>query len=103
MRRNDVVKKISDMMKLHFPEVETILYGSEARGTARPDSDIDLLILFPDNTESLRTRSFAVGDKLFELELETGVNISSITYKVGEWGRHRTPFYCNVVNEGIRI
>ena len=31
-----------------------ILFGSRARGTARPDSDIDLLVVMPDGTDRRR-------------------------------------------------
>jgi len=35
---------------MHFPEVERIiLFGSRARGDARPDSDWDFLVVMPSN------------------------------------------------------
>lgn len=39
MRRNHIVEKISEELKSIVPEAEVILYGSEARGEARSDSD----------------------------------------------------------------
>ena len=32
-----------------IPEAQVRLFGSRARGTARPDSDVDLLISVPDS------------------------------------------------------
>ena len=31
----------------HFDPDQIILFGSQARGTARPDSDVDLLVIMP--------------------------------------------------------
>jgi predicted nucleotidyltransferase len=41
---DDVVRRIAE----RFSPDQIILFGSRARGDARPDSDIDLLVLFPE-------------------------------------------------------
>ena len=45
MKRPDIVRRIAEVIHHIAPDAKTILYGSEARGDARHDSDIDLLIL----------------------------------------------------------
>lgn len=39
MNRKDIVMQIQMLMRRLFPSAEVILYGSEARNEARPDSD----------------------------------------------------------------
>jgi predicted nucleotidyltransferase len=39
-----------------FPVAQVRLFGSRARGTARPDSDVDLLITVPDHWLAGRVR-----------------------------------------------
>lgn len=45
MRRPEIIQKIRKVLQVAAPGAQTILYDSEAWGDARPDSDIDLLIL----------------------------------------------------------
>jgi len=85
------------------PKAEVILYGSRARGDERDDSDWDILIL-TDYAVNLETER-AFRDKLYDLELETGEPFSVFAYSKNEWKSKQqiTPFYQNVVQEGIQL
>ena len=105
MRRTDIVDRISKELRSFVPEAETILYGSEARGEARPDSDFDVLILLPDTndlTSYVAQRSNIFG-RLFELSLELDVEISPLILPRNIWNARKSPFTVNVINDGIRI
>ena len=81
--------------------VRVVLYGSTARGTAAPDSDIDIALfvssrLTPDQEDRL-------SDLIVDLNLKFNrifsvVDIDHQTYL--KW-RNVTPFYQNVDREGI--
>lgn len=105
MSRSEIVKRIGAEIKSFVPEAETILYGSEARGDSRPDSDIDLLILLPDfkDYKQYVKRRSDISGRLFELSLDLSVEISPLILPRKVWDSRKTPFSINVKNEGIRI
>lgn len=47
MERQQQIDYICQTIIREFNPEKLILFGSEARGTARPDSDIDLLVIMP--------------------------------------------------------
>ena len=80
MKRSEVVELIKETIRRIAPGAKTILYGSEARGDARPDSDIDLLILVDGDTMTLAQEE-EITLPLYELELRTGVYQSNDRFK----------------------
>lgn len=104
MKRPEIVWQIKEILRRVAPTAEVIVFGSEARGDARPDSDIDLLVLLDGDRLTL-AREENVTLPLYELELRAGVSISPIVLLKKQWRNRpfKTPFYINVVNEGVRL
>jgi len=96
----DIKKKILEVN----PSAEIYLYGSRARGEAQKESDWDILILLnEDNFHRKDEKLFR--DNLFELELNYEEIVSIIAFSKNEWyNKHSiTPFYENVMKEGIKL
>lgn len=102
MKRPQVISLIKEALHRVSPDLKVILYGSEAREDARPDSDIDLLLLVDKDVITLKDK-MALTAPLYDIELETGIQINSFIESVREWGKRFTPFYENVIKEGILL
>ena len=102
-KSNEILKRIKANVLEIDASAEVILYGSRARGDARKDSDWDILIL-TDNAVSLAKES-EFRDHLFDLELEVEEPFSVFAYSKMEWNTKQsvTPFFENVLEEGVAI
>ena len=67
------------------------LYGSYARGEARPDSDIDLMVLLHGEVDRWREIDRLV-DLSYDLELETGAVFELLPRSVMEYEAAGSPF-----------
>lgn len=78
-----------------------VLYGSEARGEAQPDSDIDVLVLLEGPTAFWPDLCTAI-DATYPLVLELGgrpvdvVTVDAADYEAQEW-----PLYQEAKREGL--
>ena len=99
----DLLQKIKNSINKIDPFVKIILYGSRARGDFKKKSDWDILIL-TDKDEFLRQED-KFRDKLYDIELETNEIISLQVYSKKYWKQKLkiTPFYQNIINEGIEL
>ena len=104
MTRSETVQAIQIILHRELPDATAILFGSEARGDARCDSDVDVLILLDKEKITLRDRQ-KVTYPLYDVELETGIVISPKVFSKKQWETQLsiTPFYKNVMKEGVLL
>ena len=76
------------------------LFGSRARGDAKPGSDCDILIVL-DRVTDYGAEIDRTSVLVSRLSLAYGVSISGVFVPAPEWKRRRTPFLENVREEAV--
>jgi predicted nucleotidyltransferase len=97
-----ISENIYSLKRQLFPNDRMILFGSQARGDARADSDWDLLLLLNKSQKEEMDE-----DKSFEFVLmgwKYGAYLSIKIYTEKQWEQRKdSPFYENVEQDGIEI
>ena len=92
---------VTDLYAVLGEKLESvILYGSEARGTASEDSDIDIVILLRDPLTGVENERMS--DLLVDFNIDTGRVLSVIDVSKDDslkWGG-TMPFFQNLSREG---
>jgi predicted nucleotidyltransferase len=95
---------VARVTRLYADEVLSVtLYGSQARGEAKAESDIDVLVVVRQDTPTLRQE---LTDLAWQVQFEYGVVISDIIRSVEQFDRmraNRFPFYQNIEREGVLL
>ena len=97
-----VLESIKRTLATSLPKrAKAMLYGSQARGDARKNSDWDILIIL--DKERLMPEDYDnVTYPLTKLGWDIGAEINPIMYTKKEWEDSRiTPFYHNVIKDAI--
>ena len=100
----EILNSIKNMLPDVMPQGgKVLLFGSQARGEARHDSDWDLLILLP--KDRIKNDDFDnVAYPLIEFGWSVGAEINPLLYTYSDWEkRNFTPFYKNVEKDSIEL
>ena len=103
LSKEELLKRIKNTLAKVYGErlKGIVLYGSEARGDAEPDSDIDFLVLL-DGPVKIGQEISTIVDALYPLQLEVIRPLHGMPTDIKEYEDGKAPLYRNVKVEGIR-
>ena len=70
-----ILREFSAMVRGTYPDAKIWMFGSYARGTASPDSDLDVCVVLPQVSGDDR---FAISDMAWEVSLDHNLHLSTV-------------------------
>ena len=98
------LKKLKrELIRIYGEQVDSIiLYGSQARGDAREDSDIDVLLVLRDEFDYLEMLKRS-DDQAASLSLDNDAVISRAFVSKAEYQKRNSPFLINIRRDGVTV
>ena len=100
-----ILRKLKNLLQKHFHDAikDVILFGSQAAGAAREDSDYDVLIVLNKDNYDWKYRNH-ICHVIYDMELEYDIFIDMhiiSRYELFYTLRGAQPIFVNAVNKGI--
>ncbi len=104
LKTQKILKELKrELLRIYGRQVDSIiLYGSQAHGDAREDSDIDVLLVLKDDFNYLEMLKRS-DDQVVSLSLENDVVISRAFVSKKEYTEKQSPFLINIRRDGIAV
>jgi len=95
------VRRYLSVLRQHnIPATSAVVYGSHARGTARPDSDIDVLVVSP----AFDSDRWSLDQQLWRLTLKVDPRIEPVPVGQQQFREDRTSPIVEIARrEGVAI
>ena len=100
MSESEILAEAVRRIRVQFAPVRIVLFGSRARGTARPNSDFDLLVVFDDPGDWRRPGQIL--GALFDLPASFDVLVES-TASWNKWRQVKPTLLATIDREGRAI
>lgn len=104
IERDALLRRIKETVLGFDPGAEVILFGSRARGDARPDSDWDILVLTSDGLAENAADNMR--DAVYDIEIDEGTVLSTVIEPRSEWqspNRRGSEFRRSIDAEGVAL
>lgn len=88
-----MARRYSELVSQHMPARQIVLYGSYAKGTAKPDSDIDIAVI----VDELQGDYLDEQAKLYKLRRSVDFRIEPLLI---ECGRDKSGFLKEIMDTG---
>ena len=98
-----IFSEIQTLKRQILPNEKVILFGSQARGDAREDSDWDLLVLLNKEKSNFNEDFDNFAYPFYKMGMKYDSLINAIVYAKKEWDTHPSILKYNVEREGIEI
>jgi predicted nucleotidyltransferase len=95
------LKELQTNLQNYYDLVDFKLYGSKARGTDQPESDLDVMIILEDLSPEIESE---IDDIIFEINLKYDCLITSLYFTRSEleYGAlSESPIYKKIKEEGV--
>lgn len=99
MVTEETIRKAVDILVREANPTKVILFGSYARGDARPDSDVDFLVIVR-GADSRRAETVRLRDSLGPLHIPVDVIVTTEAHVASSWADFPGTYLYDALREG---